>query len=304
MEANHDDLHSLQSLLRDHSASLVTQSILPLTLPTPDSLSHARSNLLQTLPLTGHGLSTTLSHIINSIAPGFSGSSLSPNYYGFVTGGLTPAARLADNLVTLYDQNAMVHLPNDSIGTLVEDRALILLMELLDFKPEMWPKRVFTTGATSSNLLGLACGREWALQRKLRKVRENSQGEEAGGVGELGLLDACREAGIDRVQVLTTMPHSSLRKAASVLGLGRTSVVDVGLEENELAFDMSQLERALNNERCASIVVVSCGEVNTGGFATRSREEILQLKGLCEKYGAWLHVDGGRLAFPLYHALN
>lgn len=41
---------------------------------------------------------------------------------------------------------------------------------------------------------------------------------------------------------------------------------------------------------------MSCGEVNTGGFATHSREEILQLKGLCKKYGAWLHIDRGHSA--------
>ena len=298
MEATPDEVHSLQSLLRDHSVSLLAQSKPHPTLPAADSLSRARSNLLQALPLTGRDLGPTVSHIIDSIAPGFSGSSLSPNYYGFVTGGSTPAARLADSIVTLYDQNAMVHLPNESIATLVEDRALVMLIELLNLEPEMWPRRSFTTGATSSNILGLACGREWILQKALRKVRKTGEIGEESGVGELGLLEACKEAGIDSIQVLTTMPHSSLRKAASILGLGRASVVDVGLEGNELAFDMSKLERALSQEGRASIIVVSCGEVNTGGFATHSQEEVLQLKGLCEKYGAWLHVDGGHLNAP------
>ncbi|MCJ1252167.1 hypothetical protein MMC30_009406 [Trapelia coarctata] len=292
MEVTHDDLHSVQSLLRDYSVALVSQSKSHPTLPPADSLSRARSGLLQTLPLTGHGLTPTISHLIDSIGPGFSGSSLSPNYYGFVTGGLTPAARLADNIVTLYDQNTMVDLPDESIATIVEDRALLMLMELLNFEPKIWPRRSFTTGATSSNVLGLACGREWVLQKRLTKVRGDCDRGNEGRVGELGLLEACREAGIDRVQVLTTMPHSSLRKAASILGLGRASVVDVGLGGNELAFDMPSLERALSHERCASIIVVSCGEVNTGGFATHSKKEVLQLKGLCEKYGAWLHVDG------------
>jgi len=44
------------------------------------------------------------------------------------------------------------------------------------------------------------------------------------------------------------MPHSSLRKAASVFGLGQGSMVGFGLEENERAFDMSKLEGALSYE--------------------------------------------------------
>jgi len=160
MEATYDALHSLQSLLQDHTVSLVSQSKPCRTLATADSLSQGRSGLLRALPLTGHGLGPTGTHLIDLIAPGFSGVSLSPNYYGFVTVGITPAAHLADNIVTLYDQNATVHLPNESIATLVEDQALVMLMDLLSFDPGMWLQRSFRTGATSSNVLGLVCGRE------------------------------------------------------------------------------------------------------------------------------------------------
>lgn len=135
------------------------------------------------------------------------------------------------------------------------------------------------------------------MQKKLANVRQNGLRIQDGSIGELGLLEACREAGIDRVQVLTTMPHSSLWKSASTLGLGRASVMDAGLEGNAPAFDMSKLENMISRERCASIVGVSCGEVNTGASAIHSREEVLQLKEVCEKYGAWLHVDGGHLAY-------
>jgi len=126
------------------------------------------------------------------------------------------------------------------------------------------------------------------LQRKLAKVREIDLKIQDGSVGELGLLEAYREAGIDRVQVPTTMPYSPLWKSASIRGLGRASVVEVGLGGNELAFNISKLVGAPSRERCASILLVSWG-----AFAIHPQEEVLQLKELCEKYGAWLHVDGG-----------
>ena len=194
-------------------------------------------------------------------------------------------------MVSLYDQNVSVHLPEQSVSTVIEDRALRMLLELFRLDPEEWRGRTFTTGATAGNVLGLACGREYVVWQALRRVK----GEEGGcdGVGELGLLEACWKAGIERVQVLTTAPHSSLRKASSVVGFGRSSVYDVARADDPLAFDMEKLERMLSREKTVSIVAISCSEVNTGGFATYSQQEASQLRLLCDKHGAWLHVDGG-----------
>ena len=89
------------------------------------------------------------------------------------------------------------------------------------------------------------------------------------------------------------MAHSSLRKAASVVGFGRASVHDVGSEEDPIVLDMEKLEEMLGRAGTASIVVISCGEVNTGGFATQSYSQVLRLRSMCDKYGAWLHVDAG-----------
>ncbi|MCJ1474085.1 hypothetical protein MMC13_002743 [Lambiella insularis] len=291
MDTVNEELDHLHALIQSHATTILSSSLSHPTLPSQDSLAKSSASLLTRLPLTGYGLDFTINHLLESVAPALNGSSLSSNYYGFVTGGATPAARLADNLVTLYDQNAAVHLPNESIATVVEDRALIMLLELLHFDPEIWRGRTFTTGATASNVLGLACGREMILQLRLAKTGTHGD----GAVGELGILESCRRAGVDHIQVLTTIPHSSVRKAASIVGLGRASVVDVGVEGAPLAFDFAKLASLMSHPRCASIVVVSCGEVNTGGFATHSMDEVLKLRNLCDEYGAWLHVDGGML---------
>jgi glutamate/tyrosine decarboxylase-like PLP-dependent enzyme len=256
-------------------------------LPSLDVLARARDSLAAHLPNEGAGLEETLRHLREELAPGFNGSSRSPNYYGFVTGGATPAAALADNLVTAHDQNVQVHLPNESIAVDVEDRALSLVCELLDFDPAQWPHRVFTTGATSSNVLGLACGREYIIAEDSahRTDADNS-------VGEVGVAEAMRCAGIDKIQILTTVPHSSLSKAASILGLGRASVVNVGRPEAPHKFDMQLLQKLLEQPGAASIVAVSASEVNTGLFATSGLHEMQEVRKLCDMYGAWIHVDG------------
>ena len=260
-------------------------------LPNLQTLTKSKSKLLQDLPEHGLGIEKTTDHLVQDVSPSLNRSSLSPSYYGFVTGGVTPAAQVADGLVSLYDQNVGVHLPDQTIATDVEHQALRLLMKLFHFDPADWTG-TFTTGATGSNVLGLACGREYVVNKRLiSRLGEDSQET----LGSLGLLRAGSLAEIDEINVYSTMAHSSLYKAASILGLGRSSIKDVSLADSVVSFDSAKIEERLaaSQHRSASIVVVSCAEVNTGLFATSGYAEMQRLRQLCDKYGAWLHVDGG-----------
>ena len=280
--------HSLQ-VLQNQPISL---------LPELSVIENTKSFLFGNIPEHGLGIETTTRHLLQRIVPGLNASSLSPNYYGFVTGGTTPAARIADNIVSTYDQNPAVHLPDQTVASNVEDRALRLLMDFLRFDQREW-SGIFSTGATASNVLGLACGREYVLNKRI-KSRFGPSSEES--VGSLGLLKACRLAGVEEINIFTTTAHSSLFKASSILGLGRACVHDVGALTGSVTFDIERLEQQLHSNRhsCASIVVVSCGEVNTGLFATHSHAEVQALRDICNRYGAWLHVDG---AFGLFARL-
>lgn len=268
-------------------ADLVEQPVPQTVLPADEILEHARESIVKHLPSTGLGLEETVRHIQQDIAPGFNASSRSPNYYGFVTGGTTPAAALADNLVTAYDQNVQVHLPKETVATNIEDAALSLLCELLKLQPSQWPHRIFTTGATSSNTLGLACAREYVIAEATAH-----KSDATNSVGELGIVKAMRNAGIDDIQILTTVPHSSLIKAAGILGLGRACVKDVSLGNAPHKFDMARLRKLLEQPGAASIIAISASEVNTGLFATSGFEEMQEMRKLADMYGAWIHVDG------------
>ncbi|KAF2967644.1 hypothetical protein GQX73_g5913 [Xylaria multiplex] len=259
------------------------------TLPGLDKLSHARASLPDATKadyLSGRGPEDTLAHLLNDIVPGFNGENRSGRYWGFVTGSTLPIAEVADNIVSAYDQNVQVHLPNQTISTEVEDAALKMLLRLLNLgEPEQWEGRTFTTGATGSNILGLACGREAVITSRLASSSES--------VGEIGLLRACMKAGIDEIQVLTSMGHSSLSKAASVVGLGRASIKLLPFSEAEpWRLDIDAVERELQRKNVASIIAISAGEVNTGRFATTGVEDMQRLRHLADQYRAWIHVDG------------
>ncbi|RYP77451.1 hypothetical protein DL769_003405 [Monosporascus sp. CRB-8-3] len=270
------------------AASASTASPAP-TLPCPEAISTARASLPKPNDpdyLKGRGGQATLDHVLGTLAPAFNGQNLSGRYWGFVTGSTLPIAEMADNVVSAYDQNVQVHLPEQSISTEVEDAALRMLLRLLDLgDASAWEGRTFTTGATASNILGLACGREAVLSVRLPPGSES--------VGELGLLPACALAHVKEIQVLTSMGHSSIPKAASIVGLGRASVKDLPYSDEEpWRLDLDAVERELRQEGVANIISVSAGEVNTGRFATTGFEEMKRLRELADRYGAWIHVDG------------
>ncbi|KAK5079351.1 hypothetical protein LTR64_002226 [Lithohypha guttulata] len=267
-------------------------SILPGSIPPLPA--HAEN-----LPESTPPFQRTIDRLTQNILPYLNASSLSSRYYGFVTGGVTPAALIGDILTSIFDQNNAVHLPSESVGTIVEAAALNMLVDLFQLPKEEWEVGgegsgggVFTTGATATNILGLTLGREWVLTERVKEAT----GKEAGmSVGGHGLLAVAQAAGVDHVKVLSTLPHSSISKAAGVIGLGRSAVQSIVRTGSILDIDVEKLQSLAEDaeaERTAYILAISAGEVNTGLFATDSGHVMQQVREICDKYKIWIHVDG------------
>ncbi|KAK7952260.1 uncharacterized protein PG986_007988 [Apiospora aurea] len=281
------------------SVSSNSTAPLPSTLPQPAQLHHARASLpspagdgdgATAYPyLQGRGRQATVEHLLDDIAPALNGQNRSSRYWGFVTGAVLPVAEVADNLVSAHDQNVQVHLPGQTIATEVEDAALRMLLDVLRLGPAVgWSGRTFTTGATASNILGLACGREDILS-----ARVSAAGYTEKTASELGILAACLRAGVKEIRVLTSMGHSSLSKAASIVGLGSANVHELAHSADEpWRLDLDAVQSELQQDGVACIVALSAGEVNTGRFATQGLEDMKRLRQMADQYGAWIHVDG------------
>lgn len=268
------DIEALLERVRQHAiAALASLDARPAAL-APAAVQ------LQPLPENGRGLEGALQEFATRWAPGFSGSA-GPRYLGFVTGGATPAAIAGDWLTSVYDQNPTAGI--DSSAPDLEREAVGRLRQLFGLSDAQ--HGVFVTGATMSNLVGLAIGREWLGEQKQVVVSEQ-------GVGALG-----------PVTILSATTHSSVYKALSVLGMGRKSVRKVATLAEREAIDVSALDSALAALKGEpAIVVASAGTVNTVDF-----DDLRAVVALKTRYPFWLHVDAAFGAFaaltPEYAAL-
>ncbi|KDN47758.1 PLP-dependent transferase [Tilletiaria anomala UBC 951] len=280
----------LSDILDELKALAVTRSRQLHDLPTiaaAADIEHALSTLPRTLPADGAGLKGTWDLLRKEVAPALAPGHAGSRYFGFVTGGVLPEALVADWLVSLFDQNVQVHLPKETLSTYIERLSINMVLELLGLQIDRWSGTV-TTGATSSNVLALASAREAVLRKYGLKVSED------------GL------AGSPGIKVFVTQPHASVHKAASLVGVGRKNVIDVGhkvlegapIEEQvkALDFDLNRLDeelRACTEIQQGAIVIAGLGEVNTGALT----DQIPSLRRLCNRYGAWLHIDAAFSAF-------
>jgi glutamate/tyrosine decarboxylase-like PLP-dependent enzyme len=227
------------------------------TTATQAALDKALQELPREMSSEGIGITATFSLLRDTVLEALAGGQSGPRYFGFVTGGVTPAAQLSDFLATLYDSNAQVNLPTETIATYLEHLTLKYVLELLHLSPDDFKGRAITSGATSANILGLSLGREYVVRRI----------KAAQGVKDYSVADS----GCDvPIRVYSAGAHASTSKAASILGIGRTNVVelvDVQRTDSFVCFDLDLLEEEL--KKCqelgfGAIVVASIGEVNTG----------------------------------------
>ncbi|MBB4109047.1 pyridoxal phosphate-dependent decarboxylase family protein [Pedobacter zeae] len=213
----------------------------------------------------GIGVKNTFAQFNRRFEPVMVASS-GPRYWGFVTGGTTPAAIAGDWLSTIYDQNTQTAKGTGDISAVIELETIQLLLSLFNLPKDYFGG--FVTGATLSNFTCLAVARQW-IGKQLGK-------------------DFAREGVSGTVKVLSATPHSSAVKSLSMLGLGSGNFIQVKvMEGNREALDVADLElkiQALNGE--PFILISSAGTVNTVDFDDFEAINILK-----EKYNFWWHID-------------
>lgn len=192
-------------------------------------------------------------------------------FFGFVNGGCLPAALAAAWLVSTWDQNAAFFVQSPTAITL-EEIALEWVREMLGL-PEGTGGAV-VTGATMANFSALAAARHTLCARAGWDV-------EADGLFGAPPITV----------VVGEEAHASVHKALSLLGMGRSRVLRVPVDnQGRMRAD------ALPHLDDRTILCLQAGNVNTGAF-----DPAAAIIPAARAAGSWIHVDG---AFGLWAAVS
>ena len=188
-------------------------------------------------------------------------------YFGFVNGGITPAALASKWLADAWDQNAGMQIMSPICATL-EQVVEGWLQDL--FGLGLDTAAGFVTGSSAATYCGLIAARFHMYQ--LQDYNINMSG-------------MCAAPALRIVTSAET--HSSVKRALAMLGFGYAQIEFVETDEQGRLI----VERLppLDN---TTIVIVQAGNVNSGSF-----DPIDEVCDLANAAGAWVHIDG---AFGLW----
>jgi glutamate/tyrosine decarboxylase-like PLP-dependent enzyme len=192
-------------------------------------------------------------------------------YFGFVNGGMIPAALAANWLAAAWNQNAALRVMSP-IAAELEEVVLRWVYEALGLPAEC--AGALVTCATMANFTALVTARQALLARAGWDVTAD------------GMFGAPPIEVVVGAEV-----HASILKALSLAGFGRKrlTIVEADGQGRMRADKLPRL-----SER--TIVCIQAGNVNTGAFDPA--EEICQV---VKEQGAWVHVDG---AFGLWARMS
>ncbi|ABW11809.1 Pyridoxal-dependent decarboxylase [Parafrankia sp. EAN1pec] len=199
----------------------------------------------------------------------------SPRFFGYVIGGIVPAALAADVMAVAWDQNA-------GLSSLAPAAAAA------ESVAGSWVKELLGLPASAS--VGITTGTQMAHVTALGAARHRVLARHGWDVEADGLH------GAPPVRVLVGADrHTTVDVALRLLGFGTRRLTVVAADEAG-RMRPDALRAALADGSGPAIVVAQAGEINTGAF-----DPLAEICAIGHEHGAWVHVDG---AFGLWAAVS
>jgi glutamate/tyrosine decarboxylase-like PLP-dependent enzyme len=200
---------------------------------------------------------------------------LHPRFWGWVMGTGSPMAMFAEMLASGLNWNVGGF---DDAASLVEDQVVGWCKEIMGFPADA--SGLFVSGGSMANLVGLAVARDARAGADVRRLGVASAASKP-------VLYASRET------------HSSIAKAAELLGLG-TEAVRLLPVDAQYRIDLASLRARIAADRAAGFhpfaVVGNAGTVNTGAI-----DDLGALSDIAARERLWFHVDGAFGALARLH---
>lgn len=234
----------------------------------------SRAFLRQPLPLEPRDPDAVYEDVRAHVLPYPTGN-LHPRFWGWVMGTGSPMAMFAEMLASGLNWNVGGF---DDAASLVEDQVIGWCKEIMGFPADA--SGLFVSGGSMANLVGLAVARD-------ARAGDEVRGRGVAAAAPRSVLYASRET------------HSSIVKAAELLGLGTQSVRFLPVDA-QYRIDLAALRVQIATDRAAGFrpfaIVGNAGTVNTGAI-----DDLDALADICAREGLWFHVDGAFGALARLH---
>ena len=245
--------------------------------------------LEQPLPEDGFAPDEILDRFAAQVLPHPMGNG-HPRFFGWANSPPSPIGAIAELLAGAMGPSCA---GGDHAAIYLERCVVRWLMELVGF-PTEGSMGILVSGGSMASLTCLAAARQRAADRAGRDVRaEGLQGWQP-----------------QLTMYLSSEAHTTLHKAAELLGLGKTALRIIPLDA-EFRMDVAALRAAIAADREAGLspfcVIASAGTVATGAI-----DPCAAIADVCAEEGLWLHIDGaiGAVALldpalaPLYSGME
>src|SRR5690349_731886 len=212
-------------------------------------------------PLDDSGLppEQVVTELVKDVEGGLLGSA-GGRFFGWVIGGVLPAALAADWLTSTWDQNGALYATAPA-AAVVEEVAGLWLKDIL--------------GLPGPASFALVSGCQMAHATSLAAARHAVLAERGWDVEARGLYSA------PPIRILSSSKlHGSFERAVRLLGLGREQVVCLTSDTQD-RLEPDALQKALEADASApTIVLLQAGDINIGAF-----DDFESLIPLAKRYG-------------------
>lgn len=229
------------------------------------SVGDLKSLFDEPMPPAGTEVSELLDQVKRTVLPN-SAMTVGPNYYGFVTSGGNQAGVIGEVLRALLNQNPAKWIMAPA-ATEIELVVLRWIAEFIGYPTDSGG--IMVSGGSEANLTCLKVARDYQL----------GYGNQDEGIRSRPQL----------TMYVSSQGHFCLDKSADVLGIGRTYLRKIPVNE-DFTISPGQLERRVLEDKASGLlpacIIANAGTVNTGAV-----DPLETLAGIARRHGLWLHID-------------
>lgn len=230
-----------------------------------------RARIAKPLPQDGMPADKVIEELVREVDGGLLGSA-GGRFFGWVIGGVLPAALAADWLTSAWQQNAALYATGPA-AAIVEETVGDWLKDI--FRLPQRTSFALVTGCQMAHVTCLAAARHAVLANHNWDV-------EAQGL-----------FGAPPIRILSSnMRHASFERAVRLLGLGHANVIDLPVDDDGRLIPQALATELAKSPEAPTILLLQAGDINIGAY-----DDFNSVVPLAREYGAWIHVDG---AFGLW----